>query len=172
MASDAAKARMRTEVVRGLEYVARETGSETQVEEFLSHVNQPTYGDFEMRDIFTMQAALKLFAESAGVDLKEVDLSDEGQIKGLWVGGGDSSTERGHKLVEDPKASDEIDPVSDEDYEESLSESDVRLRERNEEAAEADAEASEEPDTRVIREEGEEDEVEEASPTAEDSEDK
>jgi hypothetical protein len=171
MASPEAKILMRQEAIRGFEYVSEQMSSTQEKKDFfLEQANQPTYGDLELRDIFVLQAALELFAEAAGVDLEEVDLSEEAQIgeyresdkKSHITSDEEPSYPKdgpdnpsGQLLDEEPKAADEADEVSDEDYEESLSESDLSVQQANEEAAEKEEEEAEEAEAEEAEEDGE-----------------
>jgi hypothetical protein len=171
MASPEAKIRMRTEAIRGLEYVAERAGNEEQVRDFTNHINQPTYGDFELRDIYILQGARDLLAAAAGVDLEEVDLSDESRIYEYRA-----SDDKMHPSGEEPvgtegpenpegqllrESSDDFQEPSDEELEESKSDSDLDLRELNPEEGVAD-DPQPEYEVEEDEEEAEAEEAEEA----------
>src|SRR5687768_10060958 len=80
MASPAAKHHRQTVALRKLELAAQEAGTEDQLERFRSHMQQPTYGDFEMQQILTLEAAADLLADAVGLEVEEDELSEDAQI--------------------------------------------------------------------------------------------
>lgn len=172
MASPAAKHARMTVALRKLELAAQEAGSEEQLERFNSHMNQPVYGDFEMRQILVLEAAADLLADSVGLEVEEDELSEEAQIYEYRESDGkmhksnqDLSGSEGPEnpnaqlLDDDPKPSDEVDTPSDEDVEATYADSDINMAERGEANAEADEEAAD-PNEDIPVAEGEEPEEE------------
>lgn len=179
MASPAAKASMRAVALRKLEIAAQESGSEEQLEAFRAHIEQPVYGDFEMRDILTLQAAADLLAVASGAEIEEDDLKDEAFI-GEYHAEKDESVEsrrphitlqeaeaaQGQNLDPDPVPSDERDGPSDEEVLESRGAKDIDVRQRNEELKEKQekAEASYKERRAAAFPEGSEEEEDDGEP--------